>query len=88
MTQPRFRLLGALHRAAETICFRAMKIAALLAGIALSLNVGVGLINFAMYLSRVGVSLVPGYLAGQGMWFFAQACMIAFFFTFYARVKE
>jgi hypothetical protein len=65
-----------------------MKTAALLAGIALALNVGVGIINFAMYVSRVGVALVPGYLAGQGMWFFAQACMIAFFFTFYSRAKE
>jgi hypothetical protein len=67
---------------------RAMKIAALLAGIALALNVGVGIINFGMYVSRVGVALVPGYLAGQGTWFFAQACMMAFFFSFYARAKD
>ena len=65
-----------------------MKIAALLAGIALTLNIGVGIINLALNISRMGVRLVPGYLAGQGMWFFAQACMIAFFFTFYSRTKE
>jgi phage shock protein PspC (stress-responsive transcriptional regulator) len=67
---------------------RAMKIAALLAGIALTLNIGVGLINLALTVSRMGTHLLPGYLAGQGMWFFSEACMIAFFFTFYARVKE
>lgn len=65
-----------------------MKIAALLAGIALALNVGVGIINLAMYVSRMGMRLTPGYLAGQGMWFFAEACMIAFFFTFYSRAKD
>jgi hypothetical protein len=67
---------------------RAMKIAALLAGVALALNIVVGLVNVALYVSRVGVHLLPGYLAGQGMWFFAQTCMLAFFFTFFARAKD
>ncbi len=64
-----------------------MKIAALLAGIGLSLNVLVDLVNLALNLTRMG-SYLPRYLGGQATWLFAQACMIAFFFSFYARVKE
>ncbi len=64
-----------------------MRIAALLAGIGLALNVLVDLVNLALNLTRMG-RYMPQYLAGQATWLFAQACMMAFFFTFYARLKE
>jgi hypothetical protein len=64
-----------------------MKIAALLAGIALTLNALIALYNLSTYFTR-GTHLAPSYLAGQAAWFFAQGCMIVFFFAFHGRVKE
>lgn len=65
-----------------------MKIAALLAGIGLCLNVLVDFVNFALNVPRMGAYFAPRYLIGQGTWLFAQACLIAFLFSFYTRVKE
>ncbi|HKD44307.1 MAG TPA: hypothetical protein VKD24_01520 [Candidatus Angelobacter sp.] len=65
-----------------------MKIAAMLAGIALSINVAMGLLNLALNVSRMGIRFVPGYVGSQATWLFAEVCMIAFFFSFYVRAKE
>ena len=65
-----------------------MKTAALLAGIALTLNAAMALLNLFMNLSRSGMHMMPTYLGGQLTYFLAQAALIAFFFTFFANTRE
>jgi hypothetical protein len=62
-----------------------MKIAALLAAIALTVN---GLVDIVMSYSRFTARTIPTYLAAQVFWLFAQGCMIVFFFAFYSRARD
>lgn len=64
-----------------------MKIPSLLSGIGLSLNLLAELVNFAMHFTSI-FRYSATYFPGQVVWFFAQICMIIFFFSFYARAKE
>jgi uncharacterized membrane protein len=65
-----------------------MKIAALLAAIALTVNGLVDIVNFVMSYSRFTARTIPTYLAAQVFWLFAQGCMIVFFFAFYSRARD
>lgn len=65
-----------------------MKSVALLAGIAMALSTAMGFINFVLNLARMGMRPGIPWALGQLLWLFAQASLIAFFFTFYSRAKE
>ena len=66
-----------------------MKTVSLLAGLALSLNVVLGVYNFALTVSRVGLSggTAP-WMLDHLSWLLAEACMVAFFFMLYSRQKN
>jgi hypothetical protein len=65
-----------------------MRTVSLLAGLALLLNMILGILNFALTLERVGLRNPALWMLAQFSWILAEGFMVAFFFMLYSRQKN